>query len=76
VDEELEGHVPLAIAGIVPVKATTENGAIQPGDLLTTSSTPGHAMKATEAEAGTVLGKALGELAAGTGTINVLIMLR
>ena len=35
----------LALTGRVPVKVTGENGAIVPGDLLTTSSTPGHAMK-------------------------------
>ncbi|MAG08233.1 hypothetical protein CMO89_02070, partial [Candidatus Woesearchaeota archaeon] len=29
----------------VPTKVTNENGEIQPGDLLTTSSTEGHAMK-------------------------------
>jgi hypothetical protein len=35
----------LALSGRVPVKVTEENGPIRPGDLLTTSSTPGHAMK-------------------------------
>lgn len=35
----------LALTGRVPVKVTNENGAIAPGDLLTTSSTLGHAMK-------------------------------
>jgi hypothetical protein len=35
----------LALTGRVPVKVTTENGNIVPGDLLTTSSTPGCAMK-------------------------------
>lgn len=35
----------LALTGRVPVKVTGENGPIVPGDLLTTSSTPGHAMK-------------------------------
>ncbi|MFC1632247.1 beta strand repeat-containing protein, partial [Candidatus Omnitrophota bacterium] len=38
---------PMVIAGRVPVKVTDENGYIEPGDLLTTSSTPGHAMKYT-----------------------------
>jgi hypothetical protein len=37
--------VPLALAGRVRVKVTNENGLIQRGDLLTTASTPGHAMK-------------------------------
>jgi hypothetical protein len=35
----------LALTGRVPVKITEENGSVEPGDLLTTSSTPGHAMK-------------------------------
>jgi hypothetical protein len=35
----------LALTGRVPVKVTGENGAIIPGDYLTSSSTPGHAMK-------------------------------
>lgn len=37
----------LALNGRVPCKVTDENGSIEPGDLLTTSSTPGHAMKWT-----------------------------
>ena len=37
----------LALTGRVPVKVTDENGPIIPGDLLTTSSTSGHAMKWT-----------------------------
>jgi hypothetical protein len=37
----------LALTGRVPCKVTDENGPIEPGDLVTTSSTPGHAMKWT-----------------------------
>jgi hypothetical protein len=37
----------LALAGRVPVKVTDENGPIERGDLLTTSSKPGYAMKWT-----------------------------
>jgi predicted RNA-binding protein len=37
---------PLALAGRVLTKVTTENGFINAGDFLTTSSTPGCAMKA------------------------------
>lgn len=37
----------LALTGRVPCKVTDENGPIQPGDLVTTSSIPGHAMKWT-----------------------------
>jgi hypothetical protein len=76
--------VPVAITGIVPTKVTAENGPIFAGDLLTTSSIPGHAMKATPVvvgaaeiyRAGTVLGKALTSLHGETGVVKVLVMLR
>ena len=67
----------LALAGKVPVKATTEGGAIRPGDLLVASSTPGHAMKAAASPAvGSVVGKALEPLDGGSGVIKMLVMLR
>jgi len=67
--------IPLAIVGIVPVKAITENGAIQPGDLLVSSSLPGYAMAAGETPpVGTVIGKALEPLEEGTGLIQMLVM--
>jgi len=70
-------HVPLALVGIVPVKVTAENGSIKPGDLLTTSNMPGHAMRAdATAPNGTVIGKALAGLESGTGMIRVLVMLQ
>jgi len=47
----------LALTGRVPVKVSTENGPIAPGDLLTSSSTPGVGMRATRA--GYVIGRAL-----------------
>jgi hypothetical protein len=76
-DDDLTGKVPLAILGIVPVKASAENGAIRPGKLLVTASTPGHAMSAGDnPPQGTVLGKALGELTEGTGVIDILVTLQ
>lgn len=68
----------LAVAGIVTINVSDENGAIAPGDLLVSSSTPGHAMKApAEPAAGTVVAKALGTFgAAGNGSIKAIIMLR
>ena len=67
----------LALAGRVPVKVSAENGPIHPGDLLVSSSTPGHAMRAPSAPTpGTVVGKALGRLDRGTGVIELLVMLR
>jgi len=72
-----EGYVPLAMLGIVPVKVSAENGAIQPGDLLVASSTPGHAMKASEnPPQGSVIGKALEPLTEGTGFIRMIVTLQ
>jgi len=67
----------LAITGRVPCKATAENGAIEIGDLLVASSTPGIAMKSDPGKAiGTVIGKAMEPLKEGEGTIVVQVMLR
>ncbi len=65
--------VALALAGNVPVRVSAKNGAIRPGDLLTTSDIPGVAMRATHPRPGTILGKALGKLRRGAGTIRVLV---
>ena len=72
---ELNGEkIDVAIAGIVPVKVTDENGPILRGDLLTTASTPGHAMKAINPQLGTVVGKAMGELSEDSGIIEMFVM--
>jgi hypothetical protein len=79
IDEERLGQqVPLAVIGIVPCKVTSENGPIAIGDLLVTSSTPGHAMRGTDRSLmlGAIVGKALEPLASGTGTIKVLVTLQ
>jgi hypothetical protein len=47
----------VAMLGRVPTKVSMENGAIEVGDALTSSSTPGIAMRATKA--GRILGYAL-----------------
>jgi hypothetical protein len=47
----------VALSGRVPVKVSLENGEIKKGDYLTSSSTPGVAMKALRP--GPVVGKAL-----------------
>jgi hypothetical protein len=71
-------EVPLAVVGIVPCKVTAENGPIAAGDLLVTSSTPGHAMKGTDRTRmlGAVVGKALQPLREGKGLIQVLVTLQ
>jgi|GEM_PF-2329406 len=68
-----DNPMPVALNGRVPVKVSAENGAIQPGDYLTTSATlPGYAMKATRD--GMAIGKALEPFAGpGTGKIMVFI---
>jgi hypothetical protein len=71
-----EGHVPVAILGIVDVKVTDLSGAIQPGDLLTAGEVPGTAEKAVWAHPGTVVGKALQPHEEGEGTIRMLVTLR
>ncbi len=63
---------PVALAGRVPVKVTTESGDIKPGDPITSSSMRGVGMKAVEA--GRVIGIALeGWNANGVGTITVFV---
>jgi len=69
----------LALIGRVPVKATTENGPIQPGDLLRVSlSKPGYAVRCRDAKAceSAVVGKALDSLDHGEGLILVLVSSR
>jgi hypothetical protein len=84
VDASLAGEVPVAMMGVVPTEVTAINGAIRPGDLLTSSSIPGYAMRATPTlvhglaiyPTGTILGKALQPLSSGRGEIQVLLMAR
>ena len=54
-----ENAYPIALSGRIPVKITDENGPIRVGDLLTSSSRPGYAMRATSA--GAVIGRVLNE---------------
>jgi hypothetical protein len=70
------GKVPVAILGIVDVKASAASGPILPGDLLTAGSEPGVAVKAVWAYPGTIIGKALEALPSGTGSIRMLVTLR
>lgn len=69
---------PIALLGKVFCQVDAGYGAIEIGDLLTTSPTPGHAMKATDpAKAfGAVIGKALRPLAEGYSLIPILIALQ
>lgn len=69
---------PLALMGKVYCMVDASDAAIAIGDLLTTSSTPGHAMKAENpAQAfGAVIGKALRPLAGGRGLVPILVALQ
>lgn len=73
-----DNRQPVALMGKVFCKVDAEFGAIEVGDLLTTSATPGHAMKAADAAQsfGTVIGKALRSLASGRGEIPILVSLQ
>lgn len=68
----------VALTGRVYVQADASHGAIEPGDLLTTSDTPGHAMKVSDSAKaqGAILGKAMTSLHAGTGMVLVLVTLQ
>ena len=70
------GEKLIAVAGRVPCKVDASYTSVKPGDLLTTSDTRGHAMKATNPQIGTILGKALEPLDSGTGVIEVLVTLQ
>jgi hypothetical protein len=68
----------VALSGRIYVKADATYGAIKPGDLLTSSDTPGHAMKAADRQRalGAVIGKAMSSLTEGTGMVLMLVVLQ
>jgi len=72
-----ENNILTVISGITMVKADATMEPIYRGDLLVSSSIPGHAMKASRPfKFGTIIGKALEPLDSGTGMIKVLVMVR
>jgi hypothetical protein len=73
-----QGRLPVALFGKVYCKVDAQYAPIGVGDLLTTSETVGHAMKACDPVRafGAVIGKALGNLADGRGLIPILISLQ
>jgi hypothetical protein len=58
------------------IKVDASYGAIQAGDLLVASANPGYAMKATNPQPGTIIGKALASWVSGTGVIPVFVTLQ
>ncbi len=77
-DGVLQDGQNVALSGRVYVLADASSSPIVPGDLLTTSATPGHAMKVTDSARaqGTILGKAMTSLKEGKGMVLVLVTLQ
>ncbi len=74
-----DGQWPVAAVGRVWCWVDADaGGPVAAGDLLTTSATPGHAMKVRDAPAanGAILGKAMSPLEAGRGLVLVLVALQ
>jgi hypothetical protein len=71
-------HLLLVVQGPVRVKASAVEGAIQPGDLLSSAGQVGYAARTakTSAAPGTVFGKALEALDAGSKLIYVFVTLQ
>ncbi len=67
-----DNPMPIALVGRVPVNVTDENGSIAVGDFITTSSTAGKGMKATEA--GRVIGMALSSFSGSEGQVMVQVV--
>jgi hypothetical protein len=74
----LEDGRNVALSGRVYALADGTKAPIKPGDLLTTSNVPGHAMKAADpARAqGAIIGKAMSPLNEGRGMVLVLVSLQ
>jgi hypothetical protein len=71
-------RVPIAVIGKVFCKVDAQYGAIEVGDLLTSSPTPGHAMRIHDPTLafGAVIGKALDALRTGSGLMPLLVALQ
>lgn len=76
--ESQSKRLPIALLGKVYCKVDAQSAPIEVGDLLTTSATPGHAMKAANPGKafGAVIGKALQPWPSGQGLIPILIALQ
>jgi hypothetical protein len=73
-----DGEYPVALTGRVYAWVDASYGAVDPGDLLTSSDTPGHAMKVTDhgRAHGATIGKAMTGLREGRGLVLVLVTLQ
>lgn len=73
-----EDSMPIALTGRVYCQVDARDNPVRVGDLLTTSTTPGFAMRADDPMQafGAVIGKALRPLSEGTGLIPILVALQ
>ena len=73
-----DGKHPVALSGRVYCMMDASKGAIRPGDLITTSDTPGHGMKVKDSHKaqGAIIGKAMSSLEKGKGLVLVLVTLQ
>jgi hypothetical protein len=71
-------RAPIALMGKVFCKVDADYCAVEVGDMLTTSATSGHAMKASDSARafGAVIGKALRPLRSGQAMLPILIALQ
>jgi hypothetical protein len=73
-----DGRHPVALTGRVYCYVDADaGGAVRPGDLLTSSGTPGHAMRVSDhvQATGAIVGKAMTSLESGRGLVLVLVNL-
>ncbi len=72
------GDQPVALTGRVYCLCDASAARIEPGDLLTTSATPGHAMRVSDSSraSGAIIGKAMTPLKEGKGLVLILVTLQ
>jgi hypothetical protein len=77
-DAGIDGTAPIALVGTVFCRVDASYSVVEAGDLLTSSETPGHAMKATDPQRclGAVIGKALAGLSSGCGLVPMIVALQ
>lgn len=74
-----DGKHPVALTGRVYCWVDADaGGAVEAGDLITTSSTPGHGMKVSDSTraSGAIIGKAMSSLEKGKGLVLILVSLQ
>jgi hypothetical protein len=76
--KEEKNKLPVALIGKVFCKVDATQSSVEVGDMLTTSSLMGHAMKATDPfkSFGAIIGKALAPISGKKGLIPVLVSLQ